>query len=276
MRIDLHTHSTASDGTESPAEVMAAAAAADLDVVALTDHDTVAGWAEAGEAAERLGIDLVRGMELSCQTRGRSVHLLSYLHDPGDPGLVAEMARTREDRLSRAQRMVDRIAADYPLTMAEVLDHTPDGATIGRPHIADAMIAAGHFPDRDAAFATVLSSRSPYHVPHYAPSVQEAVVLVRGAGGVPVLAHPWAARQGRRLSAELIAELTGLGLAGLEVDHRDHDAEARQELRELAHRFGLLITGSSDYHGSGKQNRIGENLTEPDVLDAIRAQAGKS
>lgn len=170
MRIDLHTHSTASDGTDAPARVVADAAAAGLDVVALTDHDTTAGWADAAESARRHGIALVRGAEISARSGHVSVHLLSYLHDPTHPDLLAETERTREDRVSRARRMVERIGEDYPLTWEDVLSQTEEGTTIGRPHIADALVATGHVSDRSAAFATILHPGTGYYVPHYAPT----------------------------------------------------------------------------------------------------------
>ena len=273
MRIDLHTHSTASDGTQPPAVVVAEAAAAGLDVVALTDHDTTAGWAEASAAAREHGVTLVPGAEVSCQAGGISVHMLAYLHDPTDAALLAEMQRTRTGRLTRARRMVDLISADHPLTWEEVAARVGPGATVGRPHIADAMVAKGLVADRDEAFASVLHSGGRYHVRHYAPGAATAVRLIRDAGGVPVMAHPLAARRGRVVTDAVIAELAEAGLAGLEVDHRDHEPAEREHLRGLAAELGLLTTGSSDYHGTGKVNRIGENTTPPEVLERIEALA---
>ncbi|WP_182111914.1 MULTISPECIES: PHP domain-containing protein [unclassified Actinotalea] len=273
MRIDLHTHSVASDGTDAPGELVAAAAAAGLDVVALTDHDTTRGWAEAEAAVPRHGVALVRGAEVSCLVDGRmSVHLLSYLHDPTHPGLLAEAERTREARLQRARAMVDLIAADLDLTWDDVEAQTVPGTTVGRPHIADALAAKGHVPDRSAAFATVLAVGSPYYVPHYAPDAETAVRLVRAAGGVPVLAHPGAHVRGRILSDDAIGRLVDAGLLGLEVDHRDHDESQRRRLAGIAADAGLLVTGSSDYHGAGKPNLLGEFTTSPEVLEAIEAR----
>jgi predicted metal-dependent phosphoesterase TrpH len=272
VRIDLHVHSTASDGTSPPGVVLAEAAQAGLDVVALTDHDTTAGWAEAAAAVPRTGVTLVPGAEISTQADGISIHLLAYLQDPADPALAAETERTRTDRLSRARRMVDLIARDHPLTWDEVQAQVEPGATVGRPHIADAMVAAGLVRDRDEAFATVLNNRSPYYVRHYAPDVVRAVRLVRGAGGVPVMAHPLAGRRGRTVSDGVIADMAAAGLAGLEVAHRDHEPEEREHLRGLARELDLFTTGSSDYHGTGKLNRIGENVTDPEVLEQIEAQ----
>ena len=272
MRIDLHTHSVASDGTEQPAEVIASAAAAGLDVVALTDHDTTRGWSEAERAARTLGIALVRGAELSCRLRGRSVHLLAYLQDPQTPELIAEAEQVRTARLDRARRIVGLLARDMPLTWDDVLAHTGDEATVGRPHIADALVARGHVPDRTAAFDRLLATGSPYWVPHYAPDAARAVRLVLAAGGVPVLAHPGAALRGAAVSDEEIDALVDAGLAGLEVDHRDNDEAQRARLHATARRHDLLETGSSDYHGTGKPNRLGENLTSMQVLAEIVAR----
>lgn len=273
MRIDLHAHSVASDGTDTPGELVEVAAGAGLDVVALTDHDSVDGWAEAADAARRYGVVLVPGVEISCRADGISVHLLAYLPDPHHPGLRAELGRTRDDRVRRARRMVERIALDYPLTWQDVLEQVEDGATVGRPHIADALIARGHMEDREEAFRAVLAGGSPYYVPHYAPEVSKAIRLVLDAGGVPVMAHPLARRRGRVVSDATIAELAAGGLAGLEADHRDHLPAERAHARALAADLGLLVTGSSDYHGAGKANRLGEHLTEPEVLAALEEAA---
>lgn len=269
MRIDLHTHSTASDGTTSPADVVREAAAAGLDVVALTDHDTTAGWDEGAGAAREAGIGLVRGTEVTCWGEGTTVHLLSYLHDPADPDLAGRLARSRGARLARARAMTDLLARDFALTWADVLAHTPEGATVGRPHLADALVTLAAARDRDDAFARILYSGGPYSVSYDVPTPEEAVALVLAAGGVPVLAHPAAGRRGSVLADEQIAALAQAGLAGLEVHHRDHDAAERARLLGLAHDFGLLVTGSSDYHGAGKLNRLGEHTTAPEVLASI-------
>ncbi len=274
MRIDLHTHSVASDGTEPPEVVVAEAARAGLDVVALTDHDTTAGWAVAETAALRHGVALVRGAELSCRAEGTSVHLLAYLHDPADAGLLAEADRVRASRAGRAQEIVRRLAADYPVTWDDVLAQTGPDATVGRPHIADALVALGVLPDRSAAFTSLLTQDSPYYVQHYATDLVEAVRLVLAAGGVPVMAHPGASSRGRVLSDAAVRAAADAGLAGLEVDHRDHSPEQRARLAALAAELGLLVTGSSDYHGLGKPNLLGENTTAPSVLAAI-AERGR-
>jgi predicted metal-dependent phosphoesterase TrpH len=269
MRIDLHAHSTASDGTQSPAEVVVAAAGAGLDVVALTDHDTTSGWDEAGAAATRVGIALVRGIEVSCQHQGISIHLLGYLQDPAAPGLLAEVDRSRESRETRAQRIVERLSADVPLHWDDVLAQIEPGATIGRPHIADAMVARGIVASRGDAFATYLGDGSPYYVSHYAPDPVSAVRLVGEAGGVAVMAHPFASLRGRIVDDSVIEAMAAAGMAGLEVYHRDHSAEQVRHGLDLAGSLDLFVTGSSDYHGAGKPNLLGENTTEPAVLDQI-------
>jgi predicted metal-dependent phosphoesterase TrpH len=267
--IDLHLHSTASDGTDSPAEVMELAAAAGLDIVALTDHDSAAGWADASAAARRVGVTLLPGAEISCQLGGIGVHMLAYLYDPANAKLLEETTRTRRDRLERAQRMVQRMSRDLDITWADVLEHVGPSATVGRPHLADALVAMGVVSSRDEAFATLLHARSPYYLPHYSPDADRIVRLVVAAGGVPVMAHPRAGKRGRIISSADIADLAGAGLAGLEVDHRDNPEEDRRVLRELARDLDLLVTGSSDYHGTGKHNRIAEHTTAPEVLEQI-------
>ncbi len=269
MRIDLHAHSSASDGTQTPAELVAAAAAAGLDVVALTDHDTTVGWDAAARAARDVGIALVRGTEVSARWRGVSVHLLSYLQDPTHEALVRELERTRDARLGRARRMVELLARDVPITWQDVVAQSDDAVTVGRPHIADALVANGVVPTRDAAFARLLRADGPYHVPHYAPDAADAVRAIVAAGGVPVFAHPGADARGRIVPDETFDELAAAGLVGLEVHHRDHSPAQRERLTALADRLGLLVTGGSDYHGAGKLNELGENLTRPETLAAI-------
>ena len=269
MRIDLHTHSTVSDGTEAPEAVMRSAAAAGLDVVALTDHDSAAGLDEAAGVAAELGLGFVPGMEISCRDSGISIHLLAYWGDLAT-GEVADMiAMTREARLDRAREIVSRVSVDYPLSWDDVLAQCPEAATVGRPHIADAMVARGHFTTRDDAFASVLAGNSKYYVPHYAPEVMDAVRAVRSAGGVPVFAHPGADARGRVVPTTVIDGMADAGLVGLEVDHRDHSPAQRERLGGIAERLGLVRTGASDYHGAGKRNRLGENLTTENSFAAL-------
>lgn len=272
MRIDLHTHSSASDGTQEPGLLVEAAAAAGVDVLALTDHDTTAGWTEAADTALGVGVALVRGTEVSARSGGVSVHLLSYLHDPTHPALAEMLERTRAARLSRARTMVELLRADVGLTWDEVLATTAPGATVGRPHIADALVARGVVPDRNTAFSDLLTATSKYYVPHYAPEVLDAVLAIRASGGVPVFAHPGADGRGRVVPDAVIDAMVASGLAGLEVHHRDHSPAQRERLLAIAARHGLLVTGSSDFHGTGKDNRLGEFTTAPDVLAAIEEQ----
>jgi 3',5'-nucleoside bisphosphate phosphatase len=272
VRIDLHTHSSASDGTERPAELVRAAAAAGLDVVALTDHDTTRGWSEAAEALPA-GLRLVRGAEISCVYDGISLHLLAYLFDPAHEGLATEMSMALDDRVPRARAIVAKLAAaGHPITWELVLDQLRDGATVGRPHIADTLVAAGVVADRDAAFTALLHDDGPFFVGHYYVDAVRAVRLVRAAGGVPVFAHPAAAARGRTVGDDAIRAMAAAGLAGLEVDHRDNRPADRDRLRALAAELGPLFPGASDYHGAGKDNRLGEHTTAPDVLEALLGQ----
>ncbi|TFD42648.1 PHP domain-containing protein [Cryobacterium sp. TMT1-2-1] len=270
--IDLHTHSSVSDGTESPSQLIRAAAAAGLGTVALTDHDSTAGWPEAARMAGEVGITLIRGMEFSTRERFTSVHLLAYLFDPSDAGIVAETARIRAARLTRAEQMVERIGADYELTWDDVLAQTTEGATVGRPHIADALVARGLVLTRSEAFAGILHWEAGYYQPHYAPDPLFAIRLVRAAGGVPVLAHPATRGLAHMLPEKRLAEMVEAGLFGLELEHRENEPAAKARLYELAAKYGLAVTGSSDYHGTGKPNRLGENTTSSEVLEQIIEQ----
>jgi predicted metal-dependent phosphoesterase TrpH len=266
---DLHAHSTVSDGTETPARLMEQAAAAGLWGVALTDHDSTSGWAAAAAAVPATGVVLIPGMELSTRDGFMSVHMLAYLIDPLDMTLLAETARIRESRMTRAEEIVRRIGRDYELSWDDVLAQTAEGTTIGRPHIADALVARGHVPTRSAAFAGILHPRSGYAQPHYAPDPLTGVRLIRAAGGVPVLAHPGTRGAERVIPPERLKRLVDAGLFGLEVDHPENRDDAKPRLRELAQRFGLAVTGSSDYHGAGKPNRLGECRTAPDIVERI-------
>ena len=271
--IDLHTHSSVSDGTETPTQLIRAAVAAGLDTVAITDHDSTAGWQEAFAAAQGTGLTVIPGMELSTNYGPASVHMLAYLFDPLDAGVVSVTARIRDGRLHRAERIVDKIAADYDLTWDDVLAESSDGTTLGRPHIADALVRKGHVPSRSAAFESILHWRGGYYEKYYAPSPLEGVRMIVAAGGVPVLAHPATYGKYRPMDDRVIRELTDEGLFGLELHHRDNTEEGKSRLAVLARKFGLEITGSSDYHGEGKPNRLAENTTHPEVLDKMIARA---
>lgn len=273
--IDLHTHSSRSDGTDAPADLIAQAAEAGLTTIALTDHDTTVGWDEAAAAARRHGITLVRGAELSTRHNRRSVHLLAYLFDPDHAELAEEMRRTREDRVPRLQRIVEHMAADgFPVTWEDVLAQVPEGpVSLGRPHLADALVAHGLAHDRSEVFARWLHNGSAYYEPHYATATADAVRLVRAAGGVPVIAHPFAVRRQRAVDGDDVAMLADAGLVGIEADHRDLDDAGRALARGLATDLDLVVTGSSDFHGDGKTNRLGENTTAPEALARIEAVA---
>lgn len=272
--IDLHTHSSRSDGTEPPAVLVEQAARAGLDVVALTDHDVVSGWEEADRAGREHGVTVVPGIEISCNHHRISVHLLAYLPDPTHEVLIEELARSRESRDTRLQTMVDLLAADgYPVSYEEVLAAAEADASLGRPHIADVLVRNGVYGDRDEAFTGVLASGSPYYVAYHVLDPVAMTELVVRAGGVPVLAHPFATARGRVISDELVEQMADAGLAGLEVDHRDHGRQEKEHAAALASRLGLLRTGSSDYHGTGKLNRLGENTTDPAVLEEILQRA---
>ena len=269
--IDLHTHSSVSDGTETPTQLIRAAVDAGLGTIAITDHDSTAGWQEAFTAAGGTGLRVIPGMELSTNHGPASVHMLAYLFDPLDADIVAETARIRDGRLHRAERIVGRIAADYDLTWDDVLAQSIDGGTIGRPHIADALVVRGHVPTRSAAFESILHWRSGYYEKYYAPSPLEGVRMIVRAGGVPVLAHPATHGKWRALDDANIRTLVDAGLAGLEIGHRDNSDSGRKWLLKLAAKFDLIVTGSSDYHGEGKPNRLGENTTSPEDLERILA-----
>jgi predicted metal-dependent phosphoesterase TrpH len=275
MRIDLHTHSSVSDGTDSPADLLATAQAAGLDVVALTDHDTTAGW-QVAEAARPPGLTVVPGMEMSCRwfpddQPPISVHLLAYLFDPLHPGFAAERARLRDERLERGERIVLKLEAEgYPVRWDSIVERS-EGGVVGRPHIARALVEAGVVDSVDHAFATLLHPRSPYYVTKVDTDVREGIALVRAAGGVPVFAHGLATKRGRTVGDDAIAAMTDAGLLGLEVDHPDHSADQREHLRDLAGRLVLITTGSSDYHGTNKMTPIGVCTTDPEQFEALLA-----
>ena len=273
MRIDLHTHSNASDGTATPAELVRAAHDAGLDVVAITDHDTTSGW-DAALAAQPSGLTVVRGVEFSCvhrdaEGRRTSLHLLAYLLDPDDAAIQAEFSRLRESRLGRARTMVERLAADgYAITWEHV-EALAAGGSVGRPHIGRALVAAGIVPDVTAAFAELLTSRRPYYVPKADTDVFDAIRLVVAARGLPVFAHPLARARGPVVADDVIAAMAAAGMVGLEVDHPDHDADDTAHAARLAADLDLIGTGASDYHGTNKPTPIGMKLTRPAVYERL-------
>jgi predicted metal-dependent phosphoesterase TrpH len=279
LRIDLHTHSTASDGTDSPAGLVMAAVAGGVDVVAITDHDTTGGWAEAAGALPK-GLTLVRGSEFSCISptgrgdRDVSVHLLGYLFDPQHPAIVAEQVRLRTERVERLRKMIEKMAADgYPVDVETVFALLPAGASAGRPHLARALVTAGVVASVNEAFATLLYNGSPYYAPKADTPIRTAIEMVRAAGGVTVFAHPLARKRGRVVEPSVLVELSAVGLTGVEVDHPDHVREDRDLLRGLAADAGLVPTGSSDYHGTNKTIPIGAETTGEDAFAALVSTA---
>lgn len=275
MRIDLHTHSNRSDGTESPSELIRSAAAAGLDVVALTDHDTTDGWHDAHLAAAEAGVTFVPGVEISTRLRGVGVHVLAYYVDPANPLLSVELERIRADRRDRLQRIVASLkSAGVAIRMDDVLKHAESADSVGRPHVADALVAMGHVRNRTEAFATWLAEGRAGYVAKYAPETSRAVRMIHAAGGVAVLAHPWGRVSRRVLDRGQIAALVVHGLDGLEVDHADHDDEHRRGLRAVAEDLGLVVTGSSDYHGTGKiDHPLGLNTTAPAQWERLSSLA---
>ncbi|MGW1161645.1 PHP domain-containing protein [Streptomyces sp. NPDC002513] len=273
MRIDLHTHSTASDGTDTPAELVLRAAAEGLDVVALTDHDTTRGHAEAIEALPE-GLTLVTGAELSCRWNGISMHLLAYLFDPEEPGLLAERELIRDDRVPRAHAMIAKLRElGVPITWEQVARIAGDGS-VGRPHLASALVELGVVDSVSDAFTPAwLADGGRGYVAKHETDPFEAIRLVRAAGGVTVFAHPAASKRGRTVPESALADLATAGLDGIEVDHMDHDPATRTRLRGLAQELGLLATGSSDYHGSRKTCVLGEYTTDPEVYGEITRRA---
>ena len=271
MRIDLHTHSSASDGTDTPADLVRAAKAAGLDVVALTDHDAMSGWAEAARAASEVGITLVPGLEISTAFHHRGVHLLAYLPDPTDPPLVAALDRILAGRTARTPAIVSALR-DHGIDITEDDVRRESGGSVaaGRPHVADALVRLGHAADRTQAFHDLLNPGRPGYANRYAVPLEEMIPLVTGAGGVPVIAHPWG-RSGRSvLDASALAGLRDLGLAGVEVDHQDHSEAVRSELRSLAADLDLIATGSSDHHGLGKiDHDLGVHTTAPEQYERL-------
>ncbi|MER6613787.1 PHP domain-containing protein [Streptomyces xantholiticus] len=273
MRIDLHTHSTASDGTDTPAELVRNAAVAGLDVVALTDHDTTRGHAEAAAAVPE-GVTLVTGAELSCRLDGVGLHMLAYLFDAEEPELLRERELVRDDRVPRARAMVGKLQElGVPVEWEQVARIAGDGS-VGRPHIAEALVELGVVASVSDAFTPQwLADGGRAYVEKHELDPFTAVRLVKAAGGVTVFAHPLAVKRGRVVPEAAIAELAACGLDGIEVDHMDHDEATRARLRSLAADLGLLTTGSSDYHGSRKTCRLGDYTTDPEIYGEITRRA---
>jgi len=274
LKIDLHTHTTYSDGTDNPSELINKALAAGITIIGLTDHDSISGWQEATNAL-RPGISLVPGAEISCQTLdGISVHILGLLFDSSNSELMNTLKKTRENRHSRMEKIIARInEAGIEITMNDVLAQLSDGATLGRPHLADALVKKGVVASRDEAFTQMLHNNSKYYVSHYSPTPETAIGLIKAAGGVSVIAHPMASHRGRTISLETFGSLIDSGLDGIEVDHRDHSPAEKIELISLASGSNLVMTGASDYHGNGKLNSLGEYTTNPEQWEKLEERA---
>ena len=269
----MHSHSTASDGTCPPEEVMRRASAAGLDAIALTDHDTVAGHREAALALPP-GLTLVPGMELSCRLQGHSVHLLGYLFDLADTELAAECARIRQSRVHRARAMVERLTElGVPVTWEQVSALAGDGV-VGRPHIARAMVSAGVISSPDEAFGPDwIGAGGRAHVARYALDPARAIALIRSAGGVTVLAHPRARSRAWMMPDDVLADLAAAGLQGIEVWHPDQDQAQRAHLAALAADLGLVASGGSDDHGALTGYRIGCETIAPEEYQRLLSQA---
>lgn len=281
-RIDLHSHSSVSDGTDSPAEVVEYAVAAGLDVLALTDHDTVAGIEEAARKLPA-GFTLVPGMELSCAYEGSSVHLLCYLFDPEEPDLAEELRRVRSDRASRAEEMVRKLREHgVGVTWERVLEiagagheEHADANTIGRPHLARAIVEAGAARDVQDAFDRWIGSGGPAYASRYAIDPVRAVGLVRAAGGVCSLAHPGRAEGSlnNTVPLELVERMVAAGMGAIEADHPSHNRAQARYWRGVADDLGVVVTGSSDDHGSLTGRRLGCRTTAPEAFERLVAPA---
>ena len=272
--IDLHTHSLASDGTDTPGELINKAHARGISVLGLMDHDTVAGWDEAISYL-RPGMSLVLGSEISCQTSdGTSVHMLGALFYRENTALAEVLSTTRDNRLTRMNRIIGRLnEAGFEITIEDVLAQLAPGATLGRPHLADALIAKKIVASRDEAFTELLHNNSKYYISHYSPTPEDAIKLIKQAGGVAVIAHPLASLRGRTVSIDSFKSMVEAGLDGIEISHRDQSEDERQLLREVVEQYGIIATGSSDYHGNGKLNELAEFTTTPEDFEALESKA---
>lgn len=272
--IDLHTHTNCSDGTDSPRELVNKAIVQGLEVLGISDHDTTSGWKEAIETL-RGSLKLALGSEISCLTNdGVSVHMLGLLFDPDHEEMQRVLEETRDGRLPRMRKMIEKMRAEgMDISMEDVEQAMPAGATMGRPHLADALVAKKIVKSRDEAFIDLLHNESRFYVSHAAPTPVEAIALIRRAGGVAVIAHPFASHRGQILKPEDFSELVSAGLNGIEVDHRDQNPDERAMLRTIAHELDLVITGSSDYHGTGKLNSLAENHTHREQWEKLESQS---
>lgn len=272
--IDLHTHTTVSDGTDTPAQLVNKALAQGLHTLAITDHDAIAGWQSAIQTL-RGDLKLVLGAEISCLTsEGISVHMLGLLFDGENQEMREMLENTRDERLPRMRKMIELMQADgIDIALSDVEAAMPIGATMGRPHLADALVAKKIIKSRDEAFQELLNNESKYYVAHMAPTPVDAIKVIRSAGGVAVIAHPFASLRGQILKSSDFAELKAAGLNGIEINHRDQSNEERESLLNISSDLDLVMTGSSDYHGAGKLNSLGENVTDPAEWERLESMA---
>ena len=272
--IDLHAHTTKSDGTDSPLALVKKAASSGITVLGITDHDSTAGWHEAIDSLHG-SLQLALGAEVSCLTEdGISVHMLGLLFDGDNQPLQQLLSDSRDTRIPRMKKMIENLqGAGYDISFEDVQAATPDGATVGRPHLADALVVKKIVKSRDEAFTDLLNNDSPFYVSHFAPTPEDSIRAIRAAGGVAVIAHPFASRRGQVLTPESFASLVAAGLNGVEVFHRDQSEDERKQLLAIANELELAVTGSSDYHGTGKLNELGENTTSPAEWERLEAMA---
>ncbi|MFD1436033.1 PHP domain-containing protein [Kroppenstedtia eburnea] len=273
-RLDLHVHTTASDGMFSPVEVVRMAKAKGLQGIAVTDHDTVAGVEEARACGQESGLVVIPGVEISTVANGQDIHVLGYFVDPADEQFQERLREQREARKRRNHQLLDRLTKlGIQITMEEVEARKQDKVNIGRPHIAEVLVEKGVVQNMDEAFAKYLGKDGAAYVTTPRISPEEALVLIREAGGVPVLAHP-----GLYDDDELVLRLAKNGLAGIEVNHPDHDEEMRVRYTEIVRQFGLLATAGSDFHGERHGSMyhadLGTCTTDWETVDALKGAAG--
>jgi 3',5'-nucleoside bisphosphate phosphatase len=271
--IDLHTHSVESDGTNSVAENVALALERGLEGIAITDHDTTAGYAEATAAASGTDLAIVPGIEFSAEHDGASLHVLAYWADPTDPALVEELRRLTDTRFRLGELMVEKLRdLGYDISFERVRAIAGDDL-IARPHIAQAMVEAGIVSQEREAFDRFISDGGIAYVQKHALAPLDALALIRAAGGVCVLAHPAMWKGNGSVPDELIERMADGGMVGVEVDHPDHDDEQRRHYGELARSLGLVATGASDCHGARYDYRLGQETTPRELVEELRRRA---
>lgn len=274
--IDIHTHTNCSDGTDSPLQLVKKAASSGITLLGITDHDSTSGWRDAVDSLHG-SLQLALGAEVSCLTSdGISVHMLGLLFDGENQPLQQLLSDSRDTRIPRMKKMIENLqGAGYDITLEDVEASTPVGATVGRPHLADALVAKKIVQSRDEAFMDLLHNDSPFYVSHFAPTPEDSIRAIKSAGGVAVIAHPFASRRGQTLTPESFQPLVDAGLNGIEVFHRDQSEEERAQLIAISNELDLVITGSSDYHGTGKLNQLGENTTSQAEWERLESQANQ-